>query len=100
MSEIVISGAAPLGALSNKVPRLFDELNGLITRLQGDIAAAASGYSGTSGTEYEGGDFGVVASATPGAQGLAYAYAFNSLATNWATFVAANQAFITALDNG
>jgi hypothetical protein len=87
--------------MSNEAVASLHSVNEQITRLQAAVAAAASGFGGTAGTEYEGGsNFGVTPSATPGAQGLAYAFAVNTLATAWATFYAAQVASINALDNG
>lgn len=102
MTSIIVSNTPPFGAMSNQMVADAFQLNEQITRVAAAVAGAASGFSGTAGTEYEGNStqFGVVASATPGAQGAAFAYALNSLATNWATFWAANVAYIEALDNG
>lgn len=102
MTAIVVSNSTPFGAMSNQMVADIQKVNQEITRLAAAVAAAASGYGGTAGTEYEGNstNFGVAASATPGAQGAAFAYALNSLAANWATFWAANVAYINALDNG
>ncbi len=102
MTSIVVPNTSPFGAMSNQMAADAFKLNQEITRLAAAVAGAASGYGGTAGTEYEGGatQFGVVASATPGAQGAAFAYALNALASNWATFWSANLAYIEALDNG
>lgn len=101
MSAIIVNGATPFGGMSNQMVDTLNQGNTMITRLAAAVADAASGYSGTAGTEYETGtNFGVTPSATPGAQGQAYAFALNSLATNWAAFWTANAAFISALDNG
>ena len=102
MTSIIVSNTPAFGAMSNQMVADARKVNDEISRLSAAVAAAASGFGGTAGTEYEGNatNFGVVASATPGAQGAAYAFALNSLATNWATFWAANAAYINALDNG
>lgn len=99
--SIIVSNAAPFGAMSNEMVAGLHTVNEQMQRLQAAVAAAASGFGGTAGTEYEGGsNFGVTPNATPGAQGLAYAFAVNTLTTAWATFYAAQVASINALDNG
>lgn len=101
MTAIVVNGSTPFGGMSNSMVDQINQVNESITRLAAAVAAAASGYSGTAGTEYETGtNFGVVPDATPGAQGASFAFALNSLASNWATFWTANAAFVAALDNG
>lgn len=101
MSSIIVNGATPFGGMSNGMVDSLNGVNEAITRLAAAAADAASGYTGTAGTEYETGtNFGVVPSATPGAQGSAYAFALNNLASNWAAFWSANAAYISALDNG
>ena len=102
MSAIQVSNAAPFGAMSNQLVENFWAIDQAITRLQAAIASAASGFSGTAGTEYEGTatNFGVLAGATPGANGAAWSYAVNVLAGNWATFRATSLANIEAIDNG
>lgn len=102
MTATIISNTPPFGAMTNQlVGELFD-LNQKMVRLQAAVAAAASGYSGMAGTEYEGNgtNFGVLASATPGAKGADYAFAMNTLATAWNTFWTSALASIEALDNG
>ena len=100
MTALVIIGSTPFGGMSNQLVEDFFDLDQKIARLAAAVADAASGFTGTSGTEYEGGNFGVVASATPGANGLVFAFAVNTFAGNWATFRAANLASMTQLDNG
>lgn len=101
MSAIIVSNTSPFGAMSNEMVAGLHTANEQILRLQAAVAAAASGFGGTAGTEYEtGSNFGVTPSASPGAQGLAYAFAVNTLATAWNTFYAAQIASINALDNG
>ena len=101
MSALIVNGVTPFGNVSNKMAADFHVIDDEITRLGVAVAIAASGFTGTAGTEYEtGSNFGVVPSNTPGQQGLAFAYALNSLSTNWATFRANNIAFINVLDNG
>jgi hypothetical protein len=102
MTAIIISNTPPFGALTNETVSNLFAVNEAVTRLQAAVAAASSGYSGTAGTEYEGNgtNFGVVANATPGAQGAAYAYALGNLATAWNTFWTGALASIEALDNG
>ena len=102
MSTIIVSNTSPFGAMSNQMVANLFAVNTAITRLQAAVADAASGYSGTAGTEYEGAgtNFGVVASGTPGAQGAAFAYALNVLSGDWNTFWTAALSSIEALDNG
>ena len=102
MTAIVVNGATPFGAMNNQMVENLHSVNDQITRLAAAVAAAASGFGGTAGTEYEGNstNFGVVADATPGQQGASFAYAVNVLAGDWATFWTAALASINALDNG
>ena len=101
MTSTIISNSAPFGALTNQAVADLHALNDMVTRLAAAVATAASGYSGTAGTEYEGNtNFGVIASATPGANGAAYAYAVAVLAGDWATFWTAALPSIQQLDNG
>ena len=87
--------------MSNQMVDDIARVTQAVGRLQGAAAAAASGYGGTAGTEFEtGSNFGVVPSATPGAQGAAWQYALGNLYTAWQNFLTAAQASITALDNG
>lgn len=101
MTALVVNGSTPFGAISNAMVDNLHLVNDAMLRLQAAVAAAASGYTGTAGAEYETGtNFGVAPDATPGQQGASWAYAVNVLTGNWATFWAANIASITALDNG
>lgn len=107
MPAIIIQGTQqgivpPFGTMTNNLTAMLYALNATVTRLNAAVGNAASGFQGTAGTEYEGTDnaFGIVASATPGQQGAAYAYAVNTIAQNWATFWAAAQGSIEAVDNG
>jgi hypothetical protein len=102
MTATVISNATPFGALTNQTVRNLFAVNEAMVRLQAAVAGAASGYGGTAGTEYEGNgtNFGVLASATPGAKGADYAFAVNTLGGAWGTFWSAALPAIEALDNG
>lgn len=102
MSATIVSNTPPFGAMSNQMVSDLFKVNQAMVRVSAAVAAAASGFAGTAGTEYEGNatNFGVLANATPGAKGLDYAFALNGLASNWTTFWAANLASIEALDNG
>ena len=102
MSAVVVNGATPFGAMSNQMVENFFAVDQAVARLQAAVADAASGYSGTAGTEYEGNgtNFGVVPNATPGAKGADYAYAIANLGNAWTTFWSAAVASIEALDNG
>lgn len=102
MTSIIINSSTPFGEMTAELVDTFNQLDTLITRLGAAVANAASSFSGTAGTEYEGEstNFGVVASGAAGAQGTAYAYQVNAMAGNWPAFKAANLAYIEALDNG
>jgi hypothetical protein len=102
MSATIISNAAPFGALSNQMVAELYDINDRITRLQGAIAGASSGYTGTAGTEYEGtgNNFGVLASSAPGAKGSDFAFAVGTISAAWTTFWGAASGSISALDNG
>jgi nicotinamide mononucleotide (NMN) deamidase PncC len=101
MTSVVVNGATPFGGMSNQMVENIWAVDQAITRLAAAVAVAASGFSGTAGTEYEtGSNFGVVPSSTPGAQGAAFAYAVNILSGDWATFRTAALASIEQLDNG
>ena len=83
MTSIIVSNTPPFGAMSNQMVadalKLTKKLLALLLLSQGRLVDSAARLA----SEYEGGStqFGVVASATPGAQGAAFAYALNSLAT-------------------
>ena len=102
MTAIIVSNAQPFGSMTNKAIADLFEINRQITRVASAVADAASGYSGTAGTEYEGtaNNFGVLANSTPGEQGAAYAYAVGVLAAAWTNFWTAASPSIQALDNG
>lgn len=101
MTAVVINGATPFGGMSNQMVETIWAVDQAITRLAAAVAVAASGFVGVAGTEYEtGSNFGVVPSATPGDQGLAFAFAVNTLAGDWATFKSGALAAIEELDNG
>lgn len=101
MTTTVVSNAVPFGVMTNRTVADLYRVNLAILRLQAAVASAASGFSGTAGTEYE--DeviFGVAPSATPGAKGSDFAFAVNTIGGAWATFWSAAQGAIEALDNG
>lgn len=101
MTSVVVNGSTPFGGMSNQLVENLFAVDEAITRLAAAVAVAASGFGGVAGTEYETGtNFGVVPSATPGAQGLAFAFAVNTLAGDWATFKSGALASIEELDNG
>jgi hypothetical protein len=101
MTAIQVRNDTTFGAISNKMVDDIMAVDLAIKRLQAASAAAASGYAGTAGTEYEtGSNFGVLPSGTPGVKGADYQFALATLATAWATFMTAAQGSITALDNG
>jgi len=101
MTTIDVSNIEPFGVISNQMVRTIYAINQSVKRLNAAQANAASGFTGTAGTEYEGIPFGVSANAnSPGAQGAAWAFAVANLATAWNTFISSAQASINALDNG
>lgn len=101
MTSVVVNGATPFGGMSNQMVENIFSVDEAVTRLAAAVAVAASGFGGVAGTEYETGtNFGVVPSVTPGEQGLAFAFAVNTLAGDWATFKASALAAIEQLDNG
>ena len=101
MTAIVVNGSTPFGAISNEIVDNLKAVDQAITRLEAAVGQAASGYGGTAGTEFETGtNFGVVASATPGAQGTSWRFAVDTLSTAWTTFMTSASASIAALDNG
>lgn len=102
MSAIIVSNTPPFGLMTNRTVAGLHTVAEAITRLNAAVATASSGYTGTAGTEFEGPNtnFGVVAGATPGEQGAAYAYAVGNLATAWTTFWTNAKASIDAIDNG
>jgi hypothetical protein len=101
MSAIIVNGDTPFGSMSNNgIADLIDAIANL-HRVNLAAAAAQSGAPAPPGAALEtGSNFGVVPSDTPGEQGAAYAYALDVLDQALQAFLAANQAQITALDNG
>lgn len=100
MTAIVVNGSTTFGGMSNSMVDNLNAVNAAIVRLQAAVADAQSGAPSPVGAALEGGNFGVVPSATPGAQGAAYAFALNTLANSWTTFWTNATASISALDNG
>jgi hypothetical protein len=102
MSAIIISNTPPFGAMTNRSVADLHTVNEAVTRLAAAVATAQSGFTDTPGTEFEGSgtNFGVVASATPGEQGEAYAYALGELANAWQAFWETAKPSVDALDNG
>jgi hypothetical protein len=102
MSATIISNATPFGAMTNEMIAELYDINLRITRLEAAVSGAASGYSGTNGTEYEGtaNNFGVIAGPTPGSKGADYAFAVGTIFGQWNTFWSASIGAIQALDNG
>lgn len=101
MTATIISNTAPFGAMTNQMVADLYRLNEQITRLQAAVSGAASGYTGTAGTEYETGtNFGVAASSTPGQKGADYSFALGTVGNAWTTFWTAAVGAIEALDNG
>lgn len=102
MAALVISNtqATPFGAITissvGALIRIIDQFE----RLQSVVANAESGFTGTAGTEFEGGLFGVQPNATPGQQGAAYAYAINVISQALATFNSSAAGALAQLDNG
>ena len=113
MATIIINamGSYTFGMMTNRLVSGLIAANTALPRVTEAIATASAGHSGVEGTQFEipstgavGGTppnlFGVVASATPGEQGASYRYAVEQLATAWATFWAAAEDYVKALDNG
>lgn len=100
MTAIVVSGATPFGSLSNEAVNQLIDCIATIHRVRLAAAQAQSGASPAGVALETGSNFGVVPSGTPGEQGDAYVYALNVLDDAAQAFLAANQASITALDNG
>jgi hypothetical protein len=102
MSATIISNATPFGAMTNEMVAELYDINLRIVRLEAAVSGAASGYTGTGGTEYEGtaNNFGVIASSTPGQKGSDYAFAVGTIFGQWNTFWTAAIGAIQALDNG
>lgn len=101
MTATIISNTAPFGLLTNDTVAQLFQVNEGMTRLQAAVASAASGFTGTGGTEYEtGSNFGVLPDATPGQKGNDYSFAVNTLTGAWATFWSTALPAIEALDNG
>lgn len=102
MTATVINNATPFGAATNQMIAGLYTVGEAMARLQSAVATAASGYTGTEGTEYEdGSNFGVAADPDePGAKGKDYAYAVDQLAAAWAEFWTAAKPYVQQLDNG
>jgi hypothetical protein len=102
MSATIISNVPPFGASTNRTIANLHTVDEAISRLAAAVATASSAFQGTPGTEFEGegNNFGVVASDVPGEQGLAYAFAVNTLATGWRAFWSTASPSIQQLDNG
>lgn len=100
MTAIIVNGSTPFGGMANAaVNNLIHAIND-IHRVRQAEAAAQSGAGSPTGQALEGGNFGVTASVTPGDQGAAWAFALENLDNALQAFLTANQASITALDNG
>jgi hypothetical protein len=112
MVALVIPTSTTFGQMTNSVVSRLAGLNTTVLRLNEAVATASAGFTGTPGTEFEaasGGmgmpyqqnNFGVQPdSATPGANGAAYADAVTGLAAQWEAFWALAAPFIKTLDNG
>lgn len=91
------------GSLTTNMVAALYNVNSTLPRLQAAIANAATGFSGTAGTEYEGNNtlFGIVPDPNnAGAQGEAYASAMVTITNAWDTFWQAASGAINTLDNG
>ena len=113
MAALVIPNNVPFGQMTSQVVSRLVGLNASVPRLQEAIATAASGFTGTPGTEYEAplmgnganialvNNFGVQPDPdNPGAQGTAYAYAVEQLENAWRDFWTAAAPYVEQLDNG
>jgi len=109
MTAVIIGNSSfgaqppPFGQLTNSAVAALHRANAAILRLQQAVEAAASGYTGAPGTEYEGPttNFGVVPDPdNPGQRGQDYAYAIGVLQEQWTSFWAAASQAIETIDNG
>lgn len=100
MTAIVVNGATPFGAMTNTAVNNLIHAIDDIHRVRLAEAAAQSGASPPTGAALEGGNFGVTPGTPPGDQGEAWAYAIEVLDDALQAFKTANQASLTALDNG
>jgi len=100
MTAIVVNGATQFGGMTNAAVNNLIHAIDDIHRVRLAEAAAQSGADAPTGAALEGGNFGVTPGAAPGDQGAAWAYAVEVLDDALQAFRAANQASITALDNG
>jgi len=117
MSAVIISTnpAYTHGLTTVQIISRLVDVNTRLERTSAAVATASSGFSGTPGTQFEIGNppaegetppvvianlFGVQASATPGEQGSAYAFALNRLHELWGPFWTEARPFIEQLDNG
>lgn len=112
MAALIIPPSTPFGAMTNQTTSRLIGLNTTMARLKDAVATAASGYTGTAGTEYEApsmgmnmmqtqNNFGVVPDpAEAGKNGTDYAYAVNILIGHWDAFWVLAEPSISQLDNG
>jgi hypothetical protein len=116
MAALIIPNQTTFGAMTNQMVSRIASLDSTMKRLSEAIATASAGYSGTPGTQFEApsigaqlpptpvpppNNFGITPNPdTPGQKGQDYAYAVGRLHDEWATFWAAAQPFVAALDNG
>jgi len=101
MSAIIVNGSTPFGSITNAaIANLISAIRD-IHRVRLAEAAAQNGATAPVAAALEtGSNFGVIPGATAGAQGAAWAFALENLDNALQTFLTANQASITALDNG
>jgi hypothetical protein len=101
------------GTMSTRLVTNLIAANASVARITAGMATASSGFTGTDGTQYEVSSsmppnpmappnlFGVVTEAnSPGANGMAYENAMNTIETAWQTFWTAASAALQTLDNG
>lgn len=99
MAELQISNAVSKGAKLNEAIARYIQVVADIVQLNADMGVTSSGFSGTSGTQFEtGSEWGVVPSATPGAQGLVLQSALGNLASNIASQATTNAPYVNQLD--
>lgn len=113
MAALIIPNSTNFGSMTNQMVSRIASLDSTIKRLSEAIATASAGFTGTPGTQFEApiptgtpgpfvqNNFGIVPNPDdPGKQGTDYAYAVGRLHEQWATFWAAAEPFVAALDNG
>lgn len=102
MTAIIVNGSTPFGGMANAAIANLQSAIKDIHRVRLAETAAQSGATTPTAAALEAGsNFGVTPlSGSPGTQGAAWAFALENLDNALQTFLTANQASVTALDNG